>query len=413
MSRLLAVAARELRERWLLFPGAFVAGFLILVMPAFGVSRALVPTMGLVGAALLASAAAVIVGSSMLARDTADGRLGFLFSRPLPWAAIWGGKWLAAIVLAAASAVLYSVPWMAVHPLSSLGGHHGDSWLLAVLDGPGATLAFVLLVLAVGLANFAATLFRSRSPWLALDLVLMLAAAWTARRYVAPLWFYRVLDAGIWPLQLALLPVALGLVVGSLAQVAVGRTDLRRAHRALSLGFWAVIGLTLAVAAARWLEVRSTGPDEVSATAVTRDAAGRFVYVEGFAPHSGGYPHRFLIDTTTGHYLSRPGPDEALDHFGGLRMLFSADGRFAALPGAAGGAAGLTLVDVRETAPRVTEITLESSPPPTWKTCFALSPSGATVFVAHESGASLFDLPSGRRIATATIPPGWRPAGAR
>ena len=35
------------------------------------------------------------------------------------------------------------------------------------------------------------------------------------------------------------------------------------------------------------------------------------------------------------------------------------------------------------------------------------------MFVAHESGASLFELPSGRRIANATIPPGWRPAVAR
>ena len=413
MSRLLAVAARELRERWLLFPGAFVAGFLTLVMPAFGVSRELVPTMGLVGAALLGAAAAVIVGSSMLARDTADGRLGFLFSRPLPWATIWGGKWLAAIVLAAASAFLYSIPWMTVHPISSLGGRHGDSWLLAMLGGPGAALAFVLLVLTIGLANFGGTLFRSRSPWLALDLVLMLAATWAAWRYVAPLWFYGILGRGDWMLPLAALPLAFGLLVGSLAQVAVGRTDLRRAHRALSLGFWVVIGLTLAVAAVRWLAVRSTGPEAVSATALTRDAAGRWVYIEGFAKHTGGYPHRFLIDSTTGRHWSRPGPDEEAARFGGLGMLFSADGRFAALPVAAHGAAELTFVDLRETSPRVTEVALESSPPPTWKTCFALSPTAASVFVAHESGASLFELPSGRRIATTTIPPGWRSVVAR
>ncbi len=413
MSRLLAVAARELRERWLFFPGAFVAGFMTLAMPAFGVSRALVPTMGLAAAALLGAAAAVVMGSSMLARDTADGRLGFLFSRPLPWGTIWGGKWLAAIVLAVASAFLCSIPWMAVHPISSLGGHHGDSWLLAMLDGPGASLALLVLVLAAGVANLAATLFRSRSSWLALDLVLMLAAIWAAWRYIAPLWRYRILSAGDWTLPLALLPVALGLLVGSLAQVAVGRTDLRRAHRALSLGFWAVIGLTLAVGAARWLEVRSTGPDRVSATAVTRDAAGRFVYVEGFAQDSGRYPHRFLIDTTTGRYLSRPGRDEEHGRFGGLSVLFSADGRFAALPGAAGGGAGLTLVDLGETAPRVTEVALQSSLPPTWQTWFALSPSAATVFVAQESGASLVELPSGRRVATATIPHGWRPAVAR
>ena len=35
------------------------------------------------------------------------------------------------------------------------------------------------------------------------------------------------------------------------------------------------------------------------------------------------------------------------------------------------------------------------------------------MFLVHESGASLYALPSGRRMATTTIPPGWRPAATR
>ena len=416
MSRLLAVAARELRERWLLFPGAFVAGFLPLVLPAFGVERELVPTVGVTGAALLGAAAAVVIGSSMLARDAANGRLGFLFSRPLSWGTIWGGKWLAAIALAAASAFLCAIPWMAAYPLSSLGGHHGDSWLRAMLDGPGTLLGFVVIVLIVGLANFGSTLFRSRSPWLALDLVLLLAATWATWRCVAPLWFYGIL--GLRPVfpasTLLLLPLALALLVGSVVQVAVGRTDLHRAHRALSLGFWAVTFGTLVVAAGYWQWVRSTGPDAVSVHAVTRDAAGRWIYVEGSGQHSGWYPHGFLIDTTTGRYLARPGPDQELAHVG-FRMVFSADGRFGALPGPDrdNRGAALRLFDLTGEAPRLKEVALESSPPPTWKTVFALSPTAASIFVVHESGASFYELPSGRRIATTTIPPGWRPAVAR
>jgi hypothetical protein len=94
-------------------------------------------------------------------------------------------------------------------------------------------------------------------------------------------------------------------------------------------------------------------------------------------------------------------------------MLFSADGRFGALPVAARGGAALILFDLREASPRVTEVALESSPPPTWNTVFALSPTAASMFVVHESGASFYELPSGRRVATTTIPPGWRPAAAR
>ena len=412
MRKLLAVAARELRERWILFPASLASGFFPLVLPAFGVRRGDAAFVGVFGAASLAAAAAVVIGSSMLARDAADGRLGFLFSRPLPWGTIWGGKWLAALVLVVSSGILAAIPWTAAFPLSSLGGRHGDSWLRAALDGPGAAPLFVIVVLGVGLANFSATAFRSRSPWLVLDLVLLLAALWATRRYVAPLWLYGVLGKEQWSLTLALLLLALGLLVGSVAQVAVGRTDLRRAHRALSLAFWAVIGLSLAVAAGYWLWVRSAGPDAVRVHAVTRDAAGRWIYVEGSGPHRGWYPHGFLIDTTTGGYLARPGLDDGLERFA-VGMLFSTDGRFGALSGAAGGGAALKLLDLREAAPRVTEVRLESSPPPTWRTRFALSPSASSVFVVHESGASLYALPSGRRVATTTILPGWRPAAAR
>ncbi len=414
MRKLLAVAARELRERWLLFPAALAIGFFPFVLPAFGVKREHAPVVGMVGAVLFGLAAAVVIGSSMLARDASNGRLGFLFSRPVPWPAIWGGKWLAALVVAAASGLLAAIPWMAAFPLATLGGHHGDSWLRAALDEPRLLLLLFLIVLAVGFANLNATAFRSRSPWLALDLVLLLAAFLATRRYVAPLWRYGILGTNEGTVALGFLPLALALVAGSVAQVAVGRTDLRRAHRALSLGFWAVVSLALATAAGYWLWVRSAGPADVSVHAVTRDPAGSWVYVEGHARRSGWYPHGYLIDTPTGRYVRRPDPDEGRSRLGD-GLLFSADGRFGALPHFDGDGRGvaLSLFDLSGETPRLTEVALESSPPPTWRTSFALSPSAAFVFAVHESGASLFELPSGRRMATTTIGPGWRAAALR
>ncbi|HSD27793.1 MAG TPA: hypothetical protein VLL75_10860, partial [Vicinamibacteria bacterium] len=129
MSKLLALAARELRERWLLFPAALASGFFPLALPAFGVPRDAAPVVGLFGAVLLGAAAGMIIGSSMLARDAANGRLAFLFARPVSWPAIWGGKWLASLVLVVATGLLAAIPWMAAFPLASLGGHHGNSWL--------------------------------------------------------------------------------------------------------------------------------------------------------------------------------------------------------------------------------------------------------------------------------------------
>ncbi|HSD28054.1 MAG TPA: hypothetical protein VLL75_12175, partial [Vicinamibacteria bacterium] len=292
---------------------------------------------------------------------------------------------------------------------------HGNSWLRAMLDGPGAVFFVTVIVLAVGLANFGATLFRSRSPWAALDFTLLLGAIWSTRRYVAPLWLYGVLghEAREWSVVLLLTPLALGLLAGSVAQVAVGRTDLRRAHVALSSAFWVVIGLTLVAAAGYWAWVRSAGPTDVNVEAVARDPSGRWIYVEGRRRQGGGwYPHGLLIDTGSGRYAGRPDPrwDRSPVPLG---LLFSADGRFAALPQSDGRGAALTLLDLTGDVPRQTQVVLESSPPPTWRTAFALSPSATSVFVAHESGASLFALPSGRRVATSTIEPGWRPAVLR
>jgi hypothetical protein len=73
MRRVLAVTAREIRERWLLFPAGLAIGCVPLVLPAFGVQGPDLPFLGLFFALVLAAAAAVVVGSSMLARDAANG----------------------------------------------------------------------------------------------------------------------------------------------------------------------------------------------------------------------------------------------------------------------------------------------------------------------------------------------------
>jgi hypothetical protein len=93
--------------------------------------------------------------------------------------------------------------------------------------------------------------------------------------------------------------------------------------------------------------------------------------------------------------------------------MFSADGRVAALAGAASGGAALKLFDLGEASPSVSLVALQSSAPPNGNTHFALSPTAASVFVVNESSASLFALPSGERVATRTIPPGWRPDAVR
>lgn len=411
MSKLLAVAARELRERWLLFPGALVAGFTPFVLPAFGVNRDLALTTGAAGAVGFGVAAAVVIGSSMLARDAANGRLGFLFSRPVPWGAIWGGKWLAAIALAAACAFLAAIPWMVAFPLSALGGHHGESWWQAFWGSDASVLLAVVLLLSIGLANFNGTAFRSRSPWLAADLLLALLAGWAVRRYVAPLAALRIVDfqpISRWGLLAPLGFLAAALLVASAVQVARGRTDLRRAHLAMSLTFWTIVFATLGLAAGRLAWARAARPADLAAQVATSDATGRWVYAFG-GSRRGGSPG-FLIESSSGRFVSLGLLAGWWETFGA--QVSSAGGSHTAklVASTDGRASGMVLFDLAGKAPRSQLVVFESSPPPSWGGAFDLSPSGSLALLVHETGASLYAAPSGRRVATATLVPGWRAA---
>jgi hypothetical protein len=406
MSKTLAVAVREVRERWILFPAGLVLGLLPLVLPAFGVDRSSMPFLGVLTAVLLGAAAAVLMGSTMLARDAATGRLAFLFSRPVPWPAIWGGKWLGAFLLVVGTVALAAAPFMLVYP-----PRVDASWLHALADAPGAVAFVALLLLGIGLTNFAATAFRSRSPWLALDLALLAGGLWVARESVAPLWRWGALPHSVWTEPVALLPLGVALFAASAAQAAFGRTDVRRAHLAMSLAFWAVAGLSLATAAGYWRWVCLAPPADLDVYALARDPAGRWIYVEGGAARGGNYPYEQLIDTTDGRWATRPDPGPYAV-FPPNPVLFSADGRLGVLPRFDGRGTEVVLFDLAASPPRATHVSLESSPPPSWTSSFALSPAADAVFMAHESGASIFALPSGRRVATTTIPPGWRPAAS-
>ena len=93
---LMAIAAREVSERVLLLALAAALAVVPFVAPWLGVGDR--PLLGAFLCAVMVVAAAVLTGSSVIARDLAEGRLGFFFARPQPWWSLWGGKMLAALV---------------------------------------------------------------------------------------------------------------------------------------------------------------------------------------------------------------------------------------------------------------------------------------------------------------------------
>ena len=117
MSGLLAITARELRLRWTLLPVALSLGLVPLLAPVLApVLGFALPAPGLVGlvlSLLMGTLAALLTGASVIGGDLGSRRLGFFFSRPLAWWAIWGGKFLAAVLLTLGAGLLAAVPWLA------------------------------------------------------------------------------------------------------------------------------------------------------------------------------------------------------------------------------------------------------------------------------------------------------------
>ncbi|HEY1434184.1 MAG TPA: hypothetical protein VGG65_02355, partial [Thermoanaerobaculia bacterium] len=112
MRSFLAIARREFVEKRLILVAATVGSTFPFVLMgiasrgrSFGTAedRALV---SVVIAALLAIVLAVAFGASILARETAEGRLGFYFSRPISATSIWTGKVGGAVAVIATSAAI-------------------------------------------------------------------------------------------------------------------------------------------------------------------------------------------------------------------------------------------------------------------------------------------------------------------
>jgi hypothetical protein len=258
MRGVLVVALRELRERRSVFLAALGAGlppFLGPLLP-WATRQSPAEVRGVVALVLavgFSGALAVAYGASAIAGELKESRLGFFFSRPLSGLEIWGGKALAGAVIVLVPAAVIALPTGL--SLSGAKGLHVEPWL--ILAGAGG--AVVLLALA----HAAGVMVRSRSAWLAADLSLLVTLA------VAGAIAWRAMGmqgAGtVAAAAAAVLGVVacLAVIVAGAVQVCVGRTDLRRGHRALSLTLWTAMTVAVGAFAAYANWVLAVTPDDL------------------------------------------------------------------------------------------------------------------------------------------------------
>lgn len=394
MSPTLTVARRELREyRFVLFTAIALGAFPLVVtsLPALVRGQHEIGVLlALVFGTAIAPAAALGLGSSVISRDAASGRLQFYFARPLPALALWTGKCLAAVGLIVFAFVCTALPAMV---LSRTESSPRDLLVgLPVFVFTGALFLF-------GASSVGSTVYRSRAPWLILDVVFALV---TLSLLIAIFRRLHLAGAG-YALMLAvpfvLLAGAAVMLGGTAAQLVAGRVDLRRGHAALSLTVWALSSVLLVGlwAFGSWvLAVPPAGLGVGHATWVAPRGAGlMFEPMLGRTAGRMGYRPIFLMNVETGAWTATS-PQRM------TKPVFSDDGRRAAWvirrlkkgPWTPGPAIAIARFD--SAAPTIEERPLRDDLG--WNEVLALESSGPLAMLAGERTIGLVDTASGQLV---------------
>lgn len=316
------IAAREIAERRAVFVAALVAGVIPFAAPLFPGVRAGQAADARDGLALLFVVAfgagmALVVGGTIVGRDLSEGRLGFDFARPLGVGSIWAGRLGGAVVL------ILLVLLVVVLPTTLVGGGLRSTSLPQIRDYVLPALAAVLLL--VPLSHVASIAFRSRSGWLGVDLaallVLILVGTLAGRR-LADAFALGDLIAGVVALGGLLF---LALWCATFAQLAAGRTDLRRGHRIQSAVLWGTLltGVTCFDLYSRF--VVTAGPEDIVSASAMPAPRGDWLLAVGNARGRGDFAPTFLLDGATGRSLALGGADPWVQS----PVVFSGDGKSA------------------------------------------------------------------------------------
>jgi hypothetical protein len=375
MRAFLAVARREIDEKYFVFGAALVVAFVPFAVPLVrGLhgqdARDMRNWLALIAAGTFGAAVAAALGATVLASDLAERRIGFYFPRPISGFSLWAGKLGAACVIALASAGL----------------------IYMALPEEAPAIFVVVLLLSVFLFHLGSLLVRPRSPLLLMDLLLAvllgLGMTWALRKLTLA---YAMEARGRAEDMLTVLGVLAAVLAGLLAIVR-GRTDPGRAHRALSATLWGIGGVAFFSLAALALWVLAAGPRDLKEVDIAEPASrGTWVAVSG--PARGSDPV-FLFDAGSGRY-QRTG--------GGWRFpVISSDGTRAvwlesAEPGAPSSVVMFQLDDPGA-RPRRTTLTFPGAPE------VFLSQHGEKLAAVQGSLLSVYDLPLGRSLGSARLP---------
>jgi nitrate reductase NapE component len=395
MNTAMIIATRELRERWRIFVIAVafaVLPFVIAAMPGGRNDPAnTIVLLGGTGALSFAFGVALLLGGTTIARDLAEKRLSFYFTKPIaPWA-LWVGKAGAALVTLAISVAIIAVPAFLAVPDEWRMFWGRESWLVARLSVVAA-IAFFLI------AHAMATMVRSRSVLMALDLVLAVATVLMALLVTRPLLVRGAVEYVVFVWAALAAAALLILAIAPIVQLTRARTDIRRSHAVLSGVLWPAIAVCLLIAYgyALW----ATSPalaslDDIEN--VDQSRTGEWVFVTGTDKTRGDISSSFLLNTKTGE-------NERLNALRWTGVEFSRSGNV------------LAWIEADELVPRtgaarvhVRPLTAGGEPRATpiiasMGEAVLLSDDGTRIAVLHGQKLRVHDIATGRLLAAAQMP---------
>ncbi len=394
MKGFLAVARREMAERRGVFVAAAVLSLLPFLAPLlpvwkrFGAQDVRLYTAAFFAVAF-AAALSLLLGASTIGRDLSEKRLGFYFARPIASGAIWAGKLAGAWLLVVLAAAVILLP---------AGLFDFSAWWRETRSGGlvgNVALAFVFAVVVfLAAGNVISLAFRSRSVWVAGDLVCL--ALWVPTIWSAAMPLL-LAEARVLTLRVALGVLAassMALLAAGGAQVAVGRVDVVRGGRARFAVLWvllfAIAGITYGYV--HWL--LSPAPGDLLGIGIDAAAPrGSWIEIEGFGRGRVDYRASLFYDVASGRFVrARAGRDGAI--------AFSGDGTAAAWTERSNlDARGPQ--DVWICRFGAGEVRRVSTPISTRVWNLAMSPGGSRLAVIEEKTVSVFDVTSGRLLASA------------
>jgi ABC-type transport system involved in multi-copper enzyme maturation permease subunit len=395
MTHALAIARRDLAERTSVFIAAAVLAvlpFVLTLVPGMtSFSRTdVITTMGTLLAVGFTLGLALVLGVTMIGRDLSEKRMSFYFSKPISAPAIWFGKLAAAILSLAICFTVLFVP-------SYLAGATSwqKSWNVELPLGFAIVGIAALALLLLG--HVFGTMFRSKSPLVALDVALMAVAGLAVVAIIRPLLEGFAMElAGRVMFALGVAVLVILLVCGAW-QLSRGRADRKQNHVALSRFVWISMAIVLAIGGAFAAWVVTVSPGDLESASVSQPEQGTWSFVYGKAKNRMDYNALFAYDLATGDSI----------RIDGMRSWwssgFSRDGKhvvYMKLPGFRAQAGELYLMPLRAGAkaePLHIDVTRGGA--------YTFSDDGARIALIDPDGIlSVHDLASKKALVAAKIP---------